>query len=123
MPSTIKVNIKGDIITLFQRKGIWYADFRRVGGGRPTLETGNKTYAIRIAEKMYEKFAEVKYGIKGDLNIGQVMDKFMKYSRDMKSSWMSDVGRIKNILEHFPRNTFLKNIKKSHVEEFENHLK
>jgi len=30
LPSKIK--IKGEIITLFQREGIWYCDFRRVGG-------------------------------------------------------------------------------------------
>jgi hypothetical protein len=43
--SKIKVNIKGDIITLFQREGIWYADFRRVGSGRPTRETGVSVYS------------------------------------------------------------------------------
>jgi hypothetical protein len=28
----LKVNINGDIITLFKKDGIWYADFGRVGG-------------------------------------------------------------------------------------------
>jgi len=31
-PTQTKVNIQGDIITFFQREGIWYADFGRVGG-------------------------------------------------------------------------------------------
>ena len=32
-PTQIKVNIKGDIITLYKRKNNWYADFRKVDGG------------------------------------------------------------------------------------------
>jgi len=109
---------------LFKRGKTWYAYFSINGVRyRPSLQTGNKQVAEKIADKIYNDTLLDAQGIKRDISVEDAVNRFLEYSKIAKKSYVHDRARGRAIVEFFKPHTTIKTIKSLDVERFRAHLK